>query len=143
MTPIKFGTSGWRGLIAQDFTFQNVRLAAQGIALYLQGELQNPASPIHGRKPVLIIGYDTRFLGPQFSLAAAEVLRNAGLTPLLCDRDDRQGVGHAVGDQVRPLERIDRDVDLRRVGGAVTDRLADVEHRRLVALPLADHDPPA
>jgi phosphoglucomutase len=84
---IKFGTSGWRGLIARDFTFENVRLATQGIAQYLQAELGNPQSPVHGRKPVVILGYDTRFLGREFSLAAAEVLASNGLTPLLCGRD--------------------------------------------------------
>src|SRR5713101_3737271 len=87
MASIKFGTSGWRGLIARDFTFDNVRLATQGIAQFLQAEFQNPASPIHGRKPVVILGHDTRFLAREFSLAAAEVLTNAGLTPLLCERD--------------------------------------------------------
>jgi len=84
---IKFGTSGWRGLIARDFTFANVRLAAQGIALYLKDELAREGSAIAGRKPVVIIGHDTRFLGREFSLAVAEVLTNAGLTPLLCERD--------------------------------------------------------
>src|SRR5579871_3156612 len=84
---IKFGTSGWRGLIARDFTFDNVRLATQGIADYLKVELANPQSPIRGRKPVVILGYDTRFLAREFSLAAAEVLAANGLTPLLCDRD--------------------------------------------------------
>jgi alpha-D-glucose phosphate-specific phosphoglucomutase len=84
---IKFGTSGWRGLIARDFTFDNVRLATQGIAQYLNAELANTASPIHGRKPILILGHDTRFLGREFSLAAAEVLTANGLTPLLCNRD--------------------------------------------------------
>ena len=86
-TNIKFGTSGWRGIIAQDFTFEGVRLAAQGIADYLNAELQNPVSPIHGRKPVLIIGHDTRFLGHEFSLAVAEVLAASGIIPLLCERD--------------------------------------------------------
>ncbi|HMJ64250.1 MAG TPA: phosphoglucomutase/phosphomannomutase family protein, partial [Candidatus Binatia bacterium] len=84
---IKFGTSGWRGLIARDFTFENVRLASQGIALYLKNELTRKDSPVYRRKPVVIIGHDTRFLGREFSLAAAEVLTNAGLTPLLCERD--------------------------------------------------------
>lgn len=84
---LKFGTSGWRGLIARDFTFDNVRLATQGIAEYLKSELRNPESEIFGRKPVLILGYDTRFLGKEFSLAAAEVLAANGLTPLLCNRD--------------------------------------------------------
>lgn len=84
---IKFGTSGWRGLIARDFTFENVRLATQGIALYLKAESAREGSAIQGRKPVVILGHDTRFLGREFSLAAAEVLTNAGLTPLLCERD--------------------------------------------------------
>jgi phosphoglucomutase len=84
---IKFGTSGWRGLIAQDFTFDNVRIATQAIADYLKGELANKKSEIYGRKPVVILGHDTRFLGPQFCLAAAEILDQNGLSPLLCDRD--------------------------------------------------------
>jgi len=84
---IKFGTSGWRGLIARDFTFANVRLAAQGTADYLNSELANPKSDIHGLKPVVIIGHDTRFLGREFSLAVAEVLAANGLIPLLCQRD--------------------------------------------------------
>src|SRR5215510_3489680 len=84
---LKFGTSGWRGLIARDFTFDNVRLASQGIAEFLNSELRNPKSEIFGRKPVLILGYDTRFLGKEFSLAVAEVLATNGLTPLLCNRD--------------------------------------------------------
>src|SRR5512133_433524 len=80
MAQIKFGTSGWRGLIARDFTFDNVRLATQGIAEYL---LKTGA----GQGKTVIIGYDTRFLGREFSLAAAEVLASNGLTPLLCNRD--------------------------------------------------------
>ena len=84
---IKFGTSGWRGLIARDFTFDNVRVATQGIAVYLQAELKRAGSPIVGCKPLVILGHDTRFLGREFSLAAAEVLANAGLSPLLCQRD--------------------------------------------------------
>jgi alpha-D-glucose phosphate-specific phosphoglucomutase len=87
MTKIKFGTSGWRGLIARDFTFENVRLASQGIAEYLKAELKRKGSPVYGRKPVVIIGHDTRFLGHEFSLAAAEVLAANGLIPLLCERD--------------------------------------------------------
>jgi phosphoglucomutase len=84
---IKFGTSGWRDIIAREFTFDNVRLASQGIADYLKSELANPKSAIAGRKPVVILGHDTRFLGKEFSLAAAEVLAANGIEPLLCDRD--------------------------------------------------------
>src|SRR5437867_1248706 len=87
MAAIKFGTSGWRGLIARDFTFDNVRLATQGIADFLNSEIRNPKSEILNRKPVVILGHDTRFLGQEFSLAAAEVLAANGLIPLLCNRD--------------------------------------------------------
>lgn len=84
---IKFGTSGWRGIIARDFTFDNVRLATQGIAQYLRAELANRESPLFERRPLVILGYDTRFLGREFSLAAAEILASNGLEPLLCNRD--------------------------------------------------------
>ncbi len=87
MDSIKFGTSGWRGIIARDFTFDNVRLATQGIADYLNSELRTPNSELHGRKPIVILGHDTRFLGREFSLAAAEVLAANRLKPLLCNRD--------------------------------------------------------
>ena len=80
MVSIKFGTSGWRGLIARDFTFENVRFATQGIADYLS---QTPGL----KTKVVIMGYDTRFLGREFSLAAAEVLAASGLQPVLCNRD--------------------------------------------------------
>ena len=60
-------------------------------------------------------------------------------------REDRDRAGLAVGDEVRALERVDRDVDPRDVvtiaGVAAADPLADVQHRRLVALALADDDP--
>jgi phosphoglucomutase len=87
MASIKFGTSGWRGIIAQDFTFDNVRLATQGIADYLKSEVRSQRSEIFGRKPVVIVGHDTRFLAREFALAVSEVLASNGIEPLLCDRD--------------------------------------------------------
>jgi phosphoglucomutase len=85
--PIQFGTSGWRGLIARDFTFDRVRLATQGIADYLK----KPKSS------TVIIGHDARFLGRDFALVAAEVLAANSLTPLLCDRDTPTPViSHAI-----------------------------------------------
>ena len=83
---IKFGTSGWRGIIAHDFTFDNVRLATQGIADYLKSELRIRIR-IHGRKPLSSSATTRGFLGREFSLAVAEVLAANGLNPLLCDRD--------------------------------------------------------
>jgi alpha-D-glucose phosphate-specific phosphoglucomutase len=76
---IKFGTSGWRDIIASEFTFDNVRLATQGIADYLK--------TLGGKNRTVILGYDTRFLAREFTLAAAEVLAANGLEPLLCERD--------------------------------------------------------
>ncbi len=97
MPAIKFGTSGWRDIIARDFTFDNVRLAVQAIANYLNAEIRNEQSPLHFRKPVLILGHDTRFLAREFSIAAAEVLAANDLQVLLCDRDTPTPViAHAI-----------------------------------------------
>jgi len=87
LPPIQFGTSGWRGLIAKDFTFDRVRLATQGIADFLKAERRKKTSPLAQRKPTLVLGHDARFLGRDFSLAVAEVLEANGFTALLCDRD--------------------------------------------------------
>ncbi len=70
-TPIKFGTDGWRAIIADDFTFENVRRVAGAIAAYVLKH----EDPSRG----LIVGYDTRFGSPQFARAAAEVLAAAGI----------------------------------------------------------------
>jgi len=86
-TVIKFGTAGWRAIIAQDYTFDNVRLAAQATAEYLKTELATPDSPVHGRTPVVFLCYDCRFMGRQFALATAEVLAANGLDPVIFDRD--------------------------------------------------------
>jgi phosphoglucomutase len=87
VTSIRFGTAGWRALIAREFTFANVRLASQAVANYLKASLADPRSAIHGRAPGIIIGYDCRFLGRPFALAAAEVFAANGLAPRVCERD--------------------------------------------------------
>jgi alpha-D-glucose phosphate-specific phosphoglucomutase len=71
MTQIKFGTDGWRGLIADDFTFDNVRLVAGAIAAYVLKH-EDPAGGV-------IIGYDTRFLSDRAARAIAEVIAGAGI----------------------------------------------------------------
>jgi len=71
MNDIKFGTDGWRGVIAEDYTFENVRRVAGAIAAYV---LKNE-DPARG----LVIGYDTRFGSRRFAQAAAEVLAGAGI----------------------------------------------------------------
>ena len=74
---IVFGTDGWRGVIAEDYTFDNVRRAAQGFAAYLleqgrQGEW-------------VVVGHDKRFASENFAAAAAEVLAGNGLNVYLTD----------------------------------------------------------
>jgi alpha-D-glucose phosphate-specific phosphoglucomutase len=76
--PIKFGTDGWRGIIAQDFTFDNVRVCAQGVADYLKESKL--------AKRGLVIGYDTRFASEDFAAAAAEVAAANGIKVYLCLR---------------------------------------------------------
>jgi len=68
---IKFGTDGWRGVIADDFTFENVRRVAGAIASYV---LKNE-DPRRG----IVIGYDTRFGSRRFAEATAEVIARAGI----------------------------------------------------------------
>ena len=65
---IKFGTDGWRGIIADDFTVEKVRIITQGICQYLKHETQNEK-----KCPVVVIGYDTRFLSDRFAKTAANV----------------------------------------------------------------------
>lgn len=74
---IKFGTDGWRAVIAEDFTFANVERVAQASADYW---LANPAP---GSEPRIIVGYDRRFLSDQFGRRVAEVLAGNGLHVVL------------------------------------------------------------
>ena len=78
---IKFGTDGWRGVIADDFTFDNVRVAATAIAAYL---LENDDERQSARLGVCI-AYDSRFLSAQFAAACAETLNEAGIDVALAD----------------------------------------------------------
>jgi alpha-D-glucose phosphate-specific phosphoglucomutase len=73
---IKFGTDGWRAVIAEDFTFENVRVCAQAVASLLK-------STVRGT-PRVSIGYDTRFASEDFAAAAAEVLAGNGIHTYLC-----------------------------------------------------------
>jgi alpha-D-glucose phosphate-specific phosphoglucomutase len=75
-SPIKFGTDGWRGIIAEDFTFDNVRTCAQAVAEYLEQDKLD--------KRGLVIGYDTRFASEDFAAAAAEVMAGNDIKVHLC-----------------------------------------------------------
>ena len=68
---IKFGTDGWRGIIADDFTFDNVRRVAGAIASYVLDH-EEPGRGV-------VVGYDTRFASQRAARIAAEVLAGAGI----------------------------------------------------------------
>jgi len=75
MVQIKFGTSGWRAVMAEEFTFANVRRAVSGIARYVVSQKPQGAR--------VIVGRDPRFLGETFCSMAAEILSAEGITPLV------------------------------------------------------------
>lgn len=70
-SPIKFGTDGWRAVIAEDFTFGNVRFCAQGVADYLKAVKKDARG--------VVIGYDNRFASEDFAAAVAEVMAGNGV----------------------------------------------------------------
>jgi phosphomannomutase len=76
--PIKFGTDGWRAIIADTFTFENVRHVAQATAGYF--------NTVKGVERAVFVGYDGRFLSPKFARIAAEVLAGNGFRVVLMDR---------------------------------------------------------
>jgi phosphomannomutase len=96
--PIKFGTDGWRGIIAEDFTFENVRYCAQGVADYLK------QARLAGRG--LVIGYDTRFASEDFAAASAEIIAGNGIKVYLTPK-------------VMPTPVISYGVLAQKAGGAI------------------------
>ena len=77
-TDIRFGTDGWRALIAEDFTFENVARCAQGLSLHLK----DFGTAGQG----LVVGYDTRFLSPEFAETVAAVCAAQGIKVYLADK---------------------------------------------------------
>jgi phosphoglucomutase len=75
LTQIKFGTSGWRAVMAEEFTFANVRRAVGGIARYVASQKRQGAR--------VMVGRDPRFLGETFCSMAAEILDAHGITPVM------------------------------------------------------------
>ncbi|MEL7564787.1 MAG: phosphoglucomutase/phosphomannomutase family protein [Dehalobacterium sp.] len=78
MRKIKFGTDGWRSVMAEDFTFENVKLVVQAIASYLQDH------PLKDNG--IVIGYDNRFLSEHFAAEAAKVLAGNDIKAYIVDR---------------------------------------------------------
>ncbi len=77
---IKFGTSGWRAVMGEEFTFQNVRLVVQAIANYLKKKYPK-------QKVSVVVNYDTRFLSERFAFEAAKILSHNMIHVYLSDRD--------------------------------------------------------
>ena len=96
--PIKFGTDGWRAVIAEDYTFENVRYCAQGVAEYLI------KAKLSGRG--IVIGYDTRFASEDFAAAAAEVIAGNNIKVYLTS-------------QATPTPVVSYGVLAKKAGGAI------------------------
>ncbi len=75
---IRFGTSGWRAIIADDFTYKNVELVTEAICSYLKDSFSEDAK-------TMIVGHDSRFMGEKFSQVAAEIAKRKGFRVLLCN----------------------------------------------------------
>ena len=89
LTQIKFGTSGWRAVMAEEFTFANVERAVGGIARYVASQKRKDAR--------VIVGRDPRFLGETFCSMAADILASQGITPLVVgDPSPTPAFAHAV-----------------------------------------------
>jgi alpha-D-glucose phosphate-specific phosphoglucomutase len=87
-TSIKFGTSGWRAIVADEFTFANIRLAIAGVAAFVKSQ------PEPHR---VLVGRDPRFLGETFVDLAARVLAAAGVTPVVIpDAAPTPAIAHAI-----------------------------------------------
>lgn len=77
MAPIKFGTDGWRAVIADEFTFANVARVAQATSDYWR------THPVPGTEKLVVVGYDRRFLSDQFARLTAEVFAANGFQVVL------------------------------------------------------------
>jgi phosphomannomutase len=77
-TQIKFGTDGWRGVIAEDFTFENIARVALATANYFKRHLKI--------KNGIVVGYDSRFLSKEFAEKVAEVVANRGIKVIISDK---------------------------------------------------------
>src|SRR5688572_19436552 len=87
---IRFGTSGWRAIIAEDFTFANVERVTNAICSYLKGRDETTGQ-------ALIIGHDTRFMGENFAAVAADIDRGKGVRGLKCTHPGpTPAVSHAI-----------------------------------------------
>lgn len=83
MSQIKFGTDGWRAVIAEDFTFENVARVAQATADYWSAELGMRSAELAGCQRKVVVGYDRRFFSDRFAQTTAEVFAGNGFQVVL------------------------------------------------------------
>jgi len=89
VSKIKFGTDGWRAIISDDFTFENVKIVAQAMADFIKSQrrlLASRKSEIYGRKFKIAVGYDTRFMSEKYAELIACVMAGNGIAATLSDR---------------------------------------------------------
>jgi phosphoglucomutase len=79
MRRITFGTSGWRGLLCEDFVFENIKVVTQAIADHIIS--------VGDKEKGIIVGYDSRFMGERFAKESARILTGAGIKTFFCIRD--------------------------------------------------------
>lgn len=90
---IRFGTSGWRAIIADDFTYKNVELVTESICSYLKDNFSEGTQ-------TLIVGHDSRFMGEKFAQVAAEIAKKKGFRVLLCNHPTpTPTISHAIINQ--------------------------------------------
>jgi alpha-D-glucose phosphate-specific phosphoglucomutase len=131
MTDIRFGTDGWRGRVAEDYTFANVRRCAQGFASYMLAQGKGGAT--------MVVGHDRRFSGEYFAAAVAEVLAANGFrafltkgatpTPVISYSVVAQGAAGAVNITASHNPPTDNGFKVRdEHGGAIApDGLVEIE----------------
>lgn len=98
MGRISFGTSGWRGILCEDFIFDNVKVVVQAIADHVTAAGE--------KEKGIIVGYDSRFMGEKFAKEAARILAGGGIKAFLCNRDT-------------PTPVISHEILQRKAAGAV------------------------
>jgi phosphomannomutase len=141
---IKFGTDGWRGVIADDFTYANVRRVAQGTAEYMRSRTNDPLA---------VVGYDCRFASEDFARTVADIFATNGVRTLIFDRPsptqvaswtviDRMATGAAViTASHNPYQFNGIKYKPETGSSAPTEVIADLERRinALTDVPPIDH----
>lgn len=136
MSKIKFGTDGWRAVISEDFTFENVAVVAQAVADFVKAK----KSPIY-RKRKLVVGYDTRFLSDKyaeimscvFAANGIKVVLSSGVTSTpsvgLCIRDKKLTGGIMITASHNPPQYNGIKYKGYFAGSAGSDIIDDIEGR--------------